>query len=286
MKKLIIDSRIRDIEYEFLSKYFDVIKLPLSNDVYEEISGHSDIFYAKINDKIICAPNSPIIYENFKIGYKKVGNTYPDDVLYNVCQIGDKVIGSKYADKSIKPQILVKQGYVKCSIAVTGNCSCITTDKKIAKVLQANNIDASYIEENNIKLLKTSALSIEKEIKKENEKLNKLYDFLENGIYSSDEFISRSKAIKETIKKLEEKSKEFSSLLDNNKRAQEEKKSIIPKLENVIDLYYKLDTAEDKNILLKSILAKVTYLKTEKAINHDSDPTNFELNIYPKIPKI
>ena len=154
MKKLIIDSRIRDIEYEFLSKYFDVIKLPLSNDVYEEISGHSDIFYAKINDKIICAPNSPIIYENFKIGYKKVGNTYPDDVLYNVCQIGDKVIGSKYADKSIKPQILVKQGYVKCSIAVTGNCSCITTDKKIAKVLQANNIDASYIEENNIKLLK------------------------------------------------------------------------------------------------------------------------------------
>lgn len=140
--------------------------------------------------------------------------------------------------------------------------------------------------DDNIKLLKTSTLSIEKEIKKENEKLNKLYDFLENGIYSSDEFISRSKAIKETIKKLEEKSKEFSSLLDNNKRAQEEKKLIIPKLENVIDLYYKLDTAEDKNILLKSILAKVTYLKTEKAIKHDSDPTNFELNIYPKIPKI
>lgn len=147
------------------------------------------------------------------------------------------------------------------------------------------NIDDTSVDDN-IKLLKTSALSIEKEIKKENEKLNKLYDFLENGIYSSDEFISRSKAIKETIKKLEEKSKEFSSLLDNNKRAQEEKKSIIPKLENVIDLYYKLDTAEDKNILLKSILAKVTYLKTEKAINHDSDPTNFELNIYPKIPKI
>ncbi len=147
------------------------------------------------------------------------------------------------------------------------------------------NIDDTSVDDN-IKLLKTSALSIEKEIKKENEKLNKLYDFLENGIYSSDEFIIRSKAIKETIKKLEEKSKEFSSLLDNNKRAQEEKKLIIPKLENVIDLYYKLDTAEDKNILLKSILAKVTYLKTEKAIKHDSDLTNFELNIYPKIPKI
>ena len=138
----------------------------------------------------------------------------------------------------------------------------------------------------NNKLLKHSALSIEKEIKKENEKLNKLYDFLENGIYSSEEFISRSKTIKETIKNLETKLNEYSTTLNSNEKSQSEKKSIIPKLENVIDLYYKLETAEDKNILLKSILAKVTYLKTEKAIKHNSDPTNFELNIYPKLPKI
>ena len=67
---------------------------------------------------------------------------------------------------------------------------------------------------------------------------------------------------------------------------QNKKETIIPKLENVIDLYYKLETAEDKNILLKSIIAKVTYLKTEKAMKKDSDPTNFELHIYPKIPRI
>ncbi len=109
---------------------------------------------------------------------------------------------------------------------------------------------------------------------------------MENGIYSSEEFISRSKTIKETIKNLETKLNEYSTTLNNNEKSQSEKKSIIPKLENVIDLYYKLETAEDKNILLKSILAKVTYLKTEKAIKHNSDPTNFELNIYPKLPKI
>ena len=60
---------------------------------------------------------------------------------------------------------------------------------------------------------------------------------------------------------------------------------MIPKLENVIDLYDKLETAEDKNILLKSIIAKVTYLKTEKTIKKDVSPTSFELHIYPKIPK-
>ena len=57
MKKLLIDSRVRKVEYEYLSRYFDVIKIPLSDDVYEEISGHSDIFYCKLQNKIICAPN-------------------------------------------------------------------------------------------------------------------------------------------------------------------------------------------------------------------------------------
>ena len=65
-----------------------------------------------------------------------------------------------------------------------------------------------------------------------------------------------------------------------------EKETIIPKLENIIDLYYNLKTAEDKNILLKSIISKVTYLKTKKNIKMGSDPTNFELHIYTKIKKL
>ena len=154
MKNLIIDSRIRDDEYTYLSKYFNVLKLPLSDDVYEEISGHSDIFYCKINKQIVAAPNAKILEKDFKTGKVKVEKEYPLDVPYNICQIGNKIIGSKYVDKRIIPDIIVNQGYVKCSIAVTTNKSCITTDKKIAEVLNKNNIDALYIEENNIKLLK------------------------------------------------------------------------------------------------------------------------------------
>ena len=157
MQNLIIDSRIRDIEYNYLSKFFNVIKLPLSNDVYEEISGHSDIFYTKINNQVIVAPNAEIMEQHFILGKEKVGKEYPKDVLYNACQIGNKVIGSKYTDKSIKPDIIVKQGYVKCSMAVTSDNSCITSDKGIAKVLESNNIDVLYIEKNNINLLKKDA---------------------------------------------------------------------------------------------------------------------------------
>ena len=154
MKNLIIDSRIREEEYKYLSNYFNVVKLPLSDGVYEEISGHSDIFYCKINNQIVAAPNARILEKDFKLGTTKVKKEYPLDVAYNACQIGNRVIGSKYSDESIITDIVVKQGYVKCSIAVTSEKSCITTDKKIAEVLNKNNIDALYIEENNIKLLK------------------------------------------------------------------------------------------------------------------------------------
>lgn len=154
MQHLIIDSRIREKEYAYLSQFFHVIKLPLSEDVYEEISGHSDIFYAKLKEGIITAPNSKIKPESFATGQSTVQKEYPKDVPYNVCQIGDKIIGSKHTDKSIKPDILVKQGYVKCSIAVTGENSCITSDKGIKMALDKEGIDVLYVEESNIKLLK------------------------------------------------------------------------------------------------------------------------------------
>lgn len=154
MKNLLIDSRIRDEEYKYLQNYFNIIKIPLSDTVYEEISGHSDIFYANIDGKIIAAPNSPFIADSFIIGSEKVGRNYPKDVLYNVCEVDGKIIGSKYTDKSIKPNIIVKQGYTKCSITVINNKYCITTDRKISQELSKNEIDNLYISENNIRLLK------------------------------------------------------------------------------------------------------------------------------------
>lgn len=192
-------------------------------------------------------------------------------------------------NKADKPAILM------CSNPKCTNISSklyIVEDKLIESVkIWLNNYKIDYNakdrhEKDNFLLVKQSISSTQKEIDKENMKLNKLYDFLENGVYSQDEFLNRSQSIKENIKSLESKLIEYQTLLQKNTDSQNEKETIIPKLENVIDLYDKLENAEDKNILLKSILAKVTYLKTEKAIKKNSDPTNFELHIYPKIPKV
>ena len=53
MKNLIIDERIRKIEYDYLSKYFNIIKLPLSEDVYDEIISLDNVEIDKANRMIL-----------------------------------------------------------------------------------------------------------------------------------------------------------------------------------------------------------------------------------------
>lgn len=216
-------------------------------------------------------------------------------------QIKNPLVGFVFCEKCGKP--MQRRPYTKADNPATLICSnskCDNISSKLYivenKIIEAlkiwlENYKIDYeVKDNtnadNNKLIEKSIATIKKDLKKESAKLNKIYDFLENEIYSKDEFIIRSKAIKEKIENLENELKEYTELLNKNNEIQNEKETMIPKLENVIDLYNKLETAEDKNILLKSIIAKITYLKTEKAIKNDSDPTNFELHIYPKIPKI
>lgn len=215
--------------------------------------------------------------------------------------IQNPLVGLVFCEKCGKP--MQRRPYAKSNKPATLMCSnskCSNISSRLYivedKIIEAlkiwlENYKVDYgVKDNsssdNNKIIKKSILSTKKELEKENAKLDKIYDFLENGIYSKDEFINRLKTIKDKIQNLESRLEEYNSLLQRNGEMKIKKETVIPKLQNVIDLYDKLETAEDKNILLKSIIAKVTYLKTEKAIKKDSDPTNFELHIYPKIPKI
>lgn len=163
-RNLIIDSRIREEEEKFLADFFNIIKLTPSSDVYSEISGHSDIFYCKIDDKIICSPNAKFIDKSFIVGNLPVKEKYPEDVRYNVCQIGDILVANKYTDKKIlenwnKEVVIVNQGYTKCSLSVTSNNSCITSDRGIEKALRQKGIKVTLISEDNISLLDDSKMN-------------------------------------------------------------------------------------------------------------------------------
>lgn len=149
--KIIIDSRMRNEEKEYLKKYGELIEIECQDCVYDEISAHPDIFFCKINDQIFQAPNLKLEKQvKTQKGSSSVGKQYPDDVKYNICQIGKKIIHNfKYTDPLVNDyinsigleKINIKQGYTKCSIAVTSENSCITSDEGIYKTLQKENID-------------------------------------------------------------------------------------------------------------------------------------------------
>lgn len=249
------------------------------------------LIYDGLHEPIIDNKTWEIVQEKRKQNTPKVKHN-------NIIQ--NPFVGLVFCEKCGKP--MQRRPYTKDDKPATLICSnpkCDNISSKLYivenKIIEAlriwlENYKVNYeMQDNsdteNNKLIEKSIAITKKELEKENAKLNKIYDFLENGIYSEDEFLNRSASIKNNIQSLESKLEEYSELLNKNNEIQNAKETIIPTLENIIDLYDKLETAKDKNILLKSIIAKVTYLKIDKAIKKDSDPSNFELHIYPKIPK-
>lgn len=115
--------------------------------------------------------------------------------------------------------------------------------------------------------------------------ISNTYDLLEQGIYDIETFQERRRL-------LEEKKASLNSELVKCKREYEDAVSInnartnyIPKVKSIVSVYWTLDDVATKNELLKSILAKVDYLKTERNKKGKGDTANFTLNLYPKIPK-
>lgn len=174
MKYLIIDERMRELEKNTLKNLgYELIELKQSNNVYEEISSHTDIFMCKINDKLIVEGH---IYKqledkiiNIEKGNSLVSFKYPEDIKYNVCVFGNFAIHNfKYTDTKILEElqkgnykfINVSQGYSNCSIAVIDDNSIITADTGIYNKLKDENIDILFLEDNlDIKLLRNNEYS-------------------------------------------------------------------------------------------------------------------------------
>ena len=62
-----------------------------------------------------------------------------------------------------------------------------------------------------------------------------------------------------------------------------EKEKFVPNLKKVLKDYKSTSNTEQKNYLLKSVIDKIYYLKTETG--NRWHPANFDIWIIPKIPK-
>lgn len=114
--------------------------------------------------------------------------------------------------------------------------------------------------------------------------LDTAHDLLEQGIYSTEQFLERSRKLSERIKKNETDRAALGADIAASKQRELGRKQIIPKVERLLEVYDELPSAKAKNDMLKEVLEKVVYLKTKNG-RWNNSPDDFEITLYPKIPK-
>jgi len=118
--------------------------------------------------------------------------------------------------------------------------------------------------------------TVESLLKKEDAlkaKLERQTDAYENGVYDLDVFVERSDRTRAELAAVREE-------VEALKRQISQREELAPRIRDLIETYKDLGSAEEKNQLLKELIAKVEIRKETAGSRHDDD---FELTIFPRI---
>lgn len=146
------------------------------------------------------------------------------------------------------------------------------------------NPDASIAESDSlIESLQSVIQQHESSLEKMNDQKMRQYDLLEQGVYTTDVFLERSAALADQIASTSEAMKKAQDELVDETKRRNNRMNIIPKCQNLLENYWDWDI-KTRNDVLKELLEKVVYTKTQKNKYGDGNNPTFELKIYPKVP--
>lgn len=133
-----------------------------------------------------------------------------------------------------------------------------------------------------IEIINKSIEKLENELQTLEGQMGNLHDLLEQGVYSTDIFLERSKILADRISSTEKQINTLTEKLNKETTREKSKSSIIPKIERVLEVYNKTEEPALKNDLLREVLDKVIYTKTIDGRGGKLD--DFDISIYPKVP--
>lgn len=113
--------------------------------------------------------------------------------------------------------------------------------------------------------------------------LDNVHDLLEQGVYSTEKFLERSRVLAEKIQTAKENLDAIETEIALDAAREESRRSIIPEVEHLLAVYDDLPDAKARNDMLKSVLEKVVYTK-ERGVRQGGTPDGFELVLYPRLP--
>ena len=128
-------------------------------------------------------------------------------------------------------------------------------------------------------VVEKSLKSINEEIATLNKQQINIFDLLEQGVYTTDQFLERSQNISERINSAKESKTSIETKLSRYIEIETASYQLMPKIKCLLDVYETLPSAAQKNELLKEIIEKIEYTK-DKA----GSPEDFQIVMYPKLP--
>ena len=132
---------------------------------------------------------------------------------------------------------------------------------------------------------RTAADKVRAELAKLDSQRERIYSFLEQGVYSAREFRERMEALEKRRTQLSENLRQAEQAVSEAEGNRQLYAQIIPSVERVMDIYVQ-STPEEKNRLLKTIISRAEYIKTERNTRGNADRCNFTLNVIPLFPEI
>jgi len=121
--------------------------------------------------------------------------------------------------------------------------------------------------------------SIQSKLSKLETQKNRLFDFLEQGIYDVQTFIERSKLVGEQIDQAKEELKICEQAIEREMLQQQHEEELIPAISEAIAMYRTASNAEIKNMALKSVIKEIHYYRPRSW----SKSKEFEIDIYFRI---
>jgi site-specific DNA recombinase len=256
------------------------------NDEYVLVDGlHeaivSDEVFAKAQEYIAMAPPAPVGYRS------QIKNPFAGIIICGIC--GRKMV----LRKGSMSGNYKKKDYIVCharGCSNVGSAYDYVETKILAAIKSWYNQYTVELEHKkaepdiNRTALEKSLKLLESEITTLNKQHSNIFDLLEQGIYSTEQFLERSRNLSERIAD----AKESKALMESNLARHTENEltgyQLMPKVKHLIDIYDSLPSAAQKNELLKEIVEKIEYRKDKAASHNTGSPDDFQLVLYPKLP--
>ncbi len=125
---------------------------------------------------------------------------------------------------------------------------------------------------------KRALTNLQNELNELEKQKNRLHDLLERGIYDEETYLDRSKHVSDRISEVKTQIKKIEKEIKKGENQKLNEKEYIPKVQKVLDLYFKTDDPAQKNALLKTVIEKATYNKEKHQRGED-----FTLVLHPII---